>query len=319
MLVDGGGLISRTVRLDPAPVVTMRDSFSPWLGRKFQGSPVFCCFDSIQYYVGNVPMPLWVNDVLRSGELKRVSLRVNRPEININSVVENSGLVELELMGTCFDKHVLEGIDQLSSLELLSIYSGFDVSFEKVLPHGLPGSLTTLHMNSCKLETSDLKALQNCRRLEELTLQRGSFSLRALAETGLPKTLKKADFYSARLVKADLEMLAACPLLTELSLGANLLDLRNMEESSPLTSVESLDLRGATLDASSFGWLSRLPKLKNLDLRNCKFNDQDAKGIVLSPTFVGLTCHVTDPTSYVSIMVRETLKQAREKRNREAD
>ena len=55
ILLDGGGLGSRqVVESSPAPVITMRDSIFPWLGKCFEGSPMVCRFDSLEYHVGNV-------------------------------------------------------------------------------------------------------------------------------------------------------------------------------------------------------------------------------------------------------------------------
>ena len=314
---DGGGLISQTIHLDPSPVVRMRDSFSPWLGQKFEGSPIVCRFDSIEYHVDNVPTPMWVNDVLSSGELRWISLRVNRPETDIGLVMKNLGLVELELMGTSYDRHALEGIHRLEKLEALSIYSGFDISFEKLIADGLPANLKSLFANHCEFESSDIAALKTCRVLEDLTLMRGNFNLQELAEVGLPKTLKKVDFYDSKIAKSDFEILAACPLLVSVALGGSEVDLREMDGITTLDSVELLDIRGAMLDASTFRWLSRLSRLKDLNIRDCRYNDEDAKDIVLSPTLVSYTCNDMNRKSHVNIMFDNTLRLG--KQREEAD
>ena len=310
MLADRGGLVPRPpVVVGPSPLVEMRDSYLPWLCAWSKGSAAFCCFDSIEYHVGNVPMPLWVNEVLDTGELQRISLRVNEPKIDVNLVTKNYGLKELKLMGTAYDTNALKGIHRLKQLKELSIFAGFDVSFEKVLPQGLPPNLVNLHMTKCKLQSSDIPALKNCRQLESLTLRLGSFDLQALSDVGLPATLKRAEFYGSRIVKEDLELLADCPSLAHLGIGNNEIDLRDMDAVAILESVEYLDLRGASLDASTFRWLSKLPRLKNLDIRSCKFNDEDAEGIVLSPTLVGFKSDSTDSNSHVLTMLDKTLRQ----------
>ena len=277
-----------THQMSPRPYVTLRDwSSAPWVSQFSEGDAAFSAFDSVQHHNW---VPVWMRDILATGELRKLELRQLR-----ESDMER---LDLELLGKRnhqLEKLVLtadrtgqidlgsslKGLECLVQLSDLQIY-GADGDYIESLPDGLPPNLKHVRMVACKLTTKDAKIFSTCTRLETLDLNANPAGLSPLVKRGLPSTLKILDLANTRVTKDDLRALRNCDQLEELNLNGCDIDLRDGDGVMLPKSLVKLQLDKAILDASSFRMLASLPKLEVLELNESLLKDEHVADIVLA-------------------------------------
>ncbi|MDP7016982.1 MAG: hypothetical protein QGG36_14350 [Pirellulaceae bacterium] len=301
LLIESTALHGRSpTPTPPSPRVGLRDSRIPWISQWSGGSAVFCPFDSMTYSVSNVKIPDWVNDVIATGELRRVSLRLNHGNIDVNQLTRCRELEQLTLSGRTQDPHALRDFHRLTKLQNLTIYSWSELEYDQVLPHGLPANLIELRMPNCNLRPRDMAILKNCRNLEVLDLTGNPIDLQALSAGRLSPQLKSVTLSKTRCGVPDLQLLAACRNLTQLTFLVDGADLRNVDGLDLPGSLELLSLKSARLDASTFRWLSRLKNLKSLTINSCRFEDAAAEGIEFSSSLQRFSAMRTNAGHHVA-------------------
>ena len=277
-----------THQMSPRPYVTLRDwSSAPWVSQFSEGDAAFSEFDSVQHHNW---VPVWMRDILATGELRKLELRQLRESDMERLDLELIGKRnhQLEKLVLTADRtgqidlgSSLKRLERLVKLSELQIY-GANGDYIESLPHGLPPNLKEVRMVCCGLTTKDAKIFSTCTRLETLDLNANPTGLSPLVETGLPSTLKILDLTNTRVTKDDLRALRNCNQLEELNLNGCDIDLRDGDGVMLPKSLVKLQLGKAILDASSFRMLASLPKLEVLDLNQASFEDEDVAGIVLS-------------------------------------
>lgn len=286
------------------PHVRLRDASIPWISRASGGSVAFSAFDSISYSVSNVPMPVWTNDVLATGELRSATLRLNNADVDANLLMKSTGMEELTLSGRADDPDVLVGVHRLKRLKSLAVLGVDGLKFERLVEHGLPSGLEEVTITACGLQPSDVAMLRTCRQLQRLNLRSCAINLQGLSEFGLPETLTELDLSNTSVVKGDLELLADCPRLQQLRMSASTLDLRELAGDTPAPpELRGLAIRRARLDASTFRWLARFPRLETLTLAGCSFDDSACEGIRLSRSLREVTASSTNAGPYFAAML----------------
>ncbi len=277
-----------TFTSSPHPFVTLRDSkLFPWASKRSKGWVAFCAFDRFEHH--HTPL-IWWNDILATGELRRLHLRQLRNdslgESDLKALGErNHNLEELFLSANSPDRvdlgASLQGIERLRKLQTLEFYA-VDADYLSSMPRGLPKSLKHVSLVDCGLATADIAILANCRSIESLNLASNQAELKPLLKSGLPSTLKKINLTKTRVTKDDLHGLRNCHQLDELKLSGAEIDLRNAESLRLPKSLVILELGAAILDASSFLMIQDLPNLERLVLTGASFEDEHLEGIRLA-------------------------------------